>query len=88
MSFGDWELFKMVVLCLRERELSAEEEDFITRNVRFGAPLALDGSIGGGALHLNDETPLSSLPSESSTSRRGNTLEPPLESPVIFELSS
>lgn len=91
MNFGDWELFKMVIMAMRDSELNAEEEDFITRNVRFG-PLALDGGISGGSLHLGDPpddipttSPLSSLPSNasSSASPRRHTME----SPTITEIS-
>ena len=85
MSFGDWELFKMVVMGLREAEVNAEEEDFITRNVRFGGgALSLDGGLGGGSLHLGDDTPLSSLPSDISSSRRGNGS---LDTPVLTEIT-
>lgn len=67
MSFGDWELFKTVVLALRECESNAEEEDFITRNVRFdGAALSLDGRLSGGSIHLGDDTPMSSLASDGN----------------------
>lgn len=91
MSFGDWELMKMVIMCLREREASAEEDDFITRNVRFGgANFALDGTLGAGAMHLGgDDTPLTSLPnSEASSSRRGNSDGfTSLETPVVTEIT-
>ena len=35
MSFGDWELFKMLILGLRERQMSVEDEELATKNVRF-----------------------------------------------------
>lgn len=96
MSFGDWELFKMVIVCLREAEISAEEEDFITQNVRFGvgARLSLDGPISGGggqgSLHLGDPdhrpaTPVSNQNSDASSIRRGNSFsESTFPSPAIL----
>ena len=82
MSFGDWELFKMVILNLRESELNAEEREFITRNVRFDVGLALDVPSGG-SLNLDDNvTPLSSLPSDASSRRLTN-----VESPTLTEIT-
>lgn len=35
MSFGDWELFRVLILGLREREA---DDDYLTKNVRFADP--------------------------------------------------
>lgn len=35
MNFGDWELFRVLILGLREREA---DDDFLTKNVRFADP--------------------------------------------------
>ena len=84
MSFGDWELFKMVILTLRESELAAEEDDFITRNVRFGTgPLALEVPSGG-SIHLAEDTPLSSLPSDASGSKKATFR---VDSPTLTEIT-
>ena len=78
MSFGDWELFKMVVLCLREMETSAEEEHFINQNVRFGGGRLASYAGGWGEDHPHpSSTPLSSLPSDAGSLRRGNSLSDP-----------
>lgn len=71
MNFGDWELFRMLVLGLREREA---DEEFISKNVRFVESQASSGQDG-----VDNSLPPSSLVSNSSSTdgslvRRGNVM--------------
>lgn len=71
MNFGDWELFRMLVLGLREREA---DEDFYGKNVRFADPHMQSQSEAEDGV---DDIAPSSLPSnpssiEGSLVRRGN----------------
>lgn len=45
MSFGDWELFRMFIVSLREQELSSVTniEETSPKNVRFTVPKAKPG---------------------------------------------
>lgn len=70
MNFGDWELFRMLVLGLREREA---DEEFISKNVRFVESQASSGQDG-----VDNSLPPSSLVSNSSSTdgslvRRGSS---------------
>ncbi|MPC85818.1 hypothetical protein E2C01_080615 [Portunus trituberculatus] len=61
MNFGDWELFRILILGLREREV---DDDYLTKNVRFA-----DHSHG----HHDDlDTPDGSLVHSSLTSHPGS----------------
>ncbi|XP_069165232.1 kinase D-interacting substrate of 220 kDa B isoform X2 [Procambarus clarkii] len=71
MNFGDWELFRMLVLTLRDREV---DEDFNSKNVRFADPhLQQHGSQGVDV--QDDSGEPSSLTSslEGSLMRRGSS---------------
>nr|XP_053644510.1 kinase D-interacting substrate of 220 kDa B-like isoform X1 [Cherax quadricarinatus] len=46
MNFGDWELFRVLVLGLREREL---DDDYAIKNVRFASTTDGHHQLGGGA---------------------------------------
>lgn len=72
MNFGDWELFRVLVLGLREREA---DEEFIAKNVRFA-----DTHIQrNDSQDLEDTAAPSSLLStssgEGSLVRRGNVTQ-------------
>lgn len=77
MNFGDWELFRMLVLGLREREA---DEDLYSKNVRFADTHSTEEETHRGqglGEDTADETsmPPSSLASsstEGSLMRRGN----------------
>jgi hypothetical protein len=40
MNFGDWELFRMLIVSLREQELAVitHQEELSSKNVRFADP--------------------------------------------------
>jgi hypothetical protein len=40
MNFGDWELFRMLIVSMREQELSliTHQEELGSKNVRFADP--------------------------------------------------
>jgi hypothetical protein len=40
MNFGDWELFRMLIVSLREQELAVvtHQEELASKNVRFADP--------------------------------------------------
>ncbi|XP_066960027.1 kinase D-interacting substrate of 220 kDa B isoform X4 [Macrobrachium rosenbergii] len=70
MNFGDWELFRVLVLGLREREA---DDEYISKNVRFVDPLLTSGHDGA-----EDSMAPSSLISNSSSNegslvRRGSS---------------
>ncbi|XP_063845071.1 kinase D-interacting substrate of 220 kDa B-like isoform X8 [Scylla paramamosain] len=61
MNFGDWELFRILILGLREREA---DDDYLTKNVRFADP---------SHPHQDDlDTPDGSLAPSSLTSHPGS----------------
>lgn len=48
MSFGDWEMFKVVIVSMREHELtSVMKQDESSRNVRFSAVVKPQQSSSG-----------------------------------------
>ncbi|KAK8734968.1 hypothetical protein OTU49_005752 [Cherax quadricarinatus] len=76
MNFGDWELFRVLVLGLREREL---DDDYAIKNVRFASTTdghhQLGGGAGGGEDVPDDTAEGSSLTSSGDGSfiRRGSS---------------
>ncbi|KAG7155951.1 Kinase D-interacting substrate of 220 kDa B-like 1, partial [Homarus americanus] len=72
MNFGDWELFRMLVLGLRDREA---DEDFISKNVRFADPQMQQCGSHVPEDMLDDSAEPSSLASsmEGSLMRRGSS---------------
>ncbi|XP_068222822.1 kinase D-interacting substrate of 220 kDa B-like isoform X3 [Palaemon carinicauda] len=64
MNFGDWELFRVLVLGLREREA---DDEYISKNVRFVDPHLSSGHDG-----VEDTNAPSSLISTSSSSNEGS----------------
>ncbi|KAG0717264.1 Kinase D-interacting substrate [Chionoecetes opilio] len=72
MNFGDWELFRILILGLREREA---DDDYLTKNVRFADPSRprQDDPDTGGEESMGPSS-LTSHPSsiDGSLARRGN----------------
>lgn len=69
MSFGDWELFKMLVLGLREQELS-QDDDLASRKYRYSTQQSDSLSQQQQPESLSDNSDISFLP-DGTFSKRG-----------------